>query len=147
MLAQFQFLSFYKLTNTTAVSKDLVPFNTLNKIFTTNIQIIYILIFLNIYNETTTKKKKTLSFFCMPVKKKKTIFLRAPYKNKLARLNIINVSYKFIVSLNFEQLVNHVVVTTLFRNLNLSSHKIMHYKTKIHYYENNAKNFLLNNYN
>lgn len=146
MLINFQFISFYKVTHTKISSNTSQLSVKGTKILTTNIQLVYILLFLR--SMLTTKLcAYTLSCFHLPTTKKKTIFLRAPYKNKLARLNIVTISYKFTVTLKFSKTINNFTTFSYFNHLNLSSHKIKHVKTNLQYNQSNTTNFFISNYN
>lgn len=181
MLVQFQFVSFYKIKNTLFLSRDFTIIkdaakgkqnkalhnNSQKSILTTNIHIFYIIMFLLKFykpenmSKTVESNKQLecidafkLSFFFLPVMKQSVIFLRAPYKNKLARLNILQLSYKFFfsiksnsktISLKIDNRVENLI--TLFTTINLSSFKIKHTKTKVSFCTQYESNFWLNNFN
>lgn len=99
--------------------------------------------------QTNKQKQFILSFFFMPLKKKSIIFLRAPYKNKLARLNILNLEYTLIISLKCSTLSCNYTHSSnlLIRQLlqlgsnNLSTLKLKHTKTKININTTVTSNF------
>jgi len=181
LLVQLQFLSSYKIKNTLLLDKSLdanvkdgkdeSSCASTKTILTTNVHIFYILLFLSkfnasnspnhknadLHNEYKELKKPTnlkVSFFFLPVTKKNVIFLRAPYKNKLARLNILRLSYSFFFSIytpyqtttfNCSSDLNHIC--KFFQSINLSSFKIKHTKTRIKLPVKYDVNFLLINFN
>jgi hypothetical protein len=174
LFVQFQFVSFFKIKNTLLINNIKNPNikytqNDTNPktILTTNVHIFYIILFLikfEKFNELSTNKtpknnfKKLsnlkLSFFFLPITKKNVIFLRAPYKNKLARLNILQLSYKFFFSIKSTNnklrpgfCNNSDETIKFFKDINLSSFKIKHTETTIKFYTTNKSNFHLNNFN
>jgi hypothetical protein len=88
------------------------------------------------------ENKPTYSVFVIPTKKKSVIFLRAPYKNKLARLNIVQLRYSMIMSLK-QKMPEYIMGTNdparnnltnmlnYFGAINFSSYRLKHVKTKI----------------
>lgn len=162
MLIQFQFLSLYKLSNTLFLNRPNTYVETTNNtlnarssILTTNIHIFYLnLIFIYTNRHISSRDNNASThFFFLPVKQKQIIFLRAPYKNKLARLNILKSFYKFIYSIQYDVKIpaySQTQLNNLFytlNNLNLSSHKIKHRKTRIRTLQNSPSNFSLLNFN
>jgi hypothetical protein len=88
------------------------------------------------------------SIFQKPVKKKSVIFLRAPYKNKLARLNILKLEFTTILSIkcNEKLYCNNLNDIYKNKNYNFSTHKLKHTKTKINFMYKYKKNFKICNY-
>lgn len=153
MLAQFQFLSNYKIQNTKYFNDNTPKYNTI--ILNTNIHIFYILLFINkIHKLNHIRRGVKITFFFLPITKKNVIFLRAPYKNKLARLNILSVRYKFLLTFLLDpqshevrpQNGNKDFINNL-GALNISSSKIKHVKTKIQYTSNSIHNYTFSNFN
>lgn len=91
----------------------------------------------------------TNSSFYLPKKKKSVIFLRAPYKNKLARLNILNLEFTSIVILKINAQVSYTQLIKIFKlgSVLFSTTKIKHTKTKINFITTNKNNFKLSNFN
>lgn len=163
MFIQLQFLSPYKISHT-LYNQNRRSLNNNNwtkldkSVLTTNIHVFYISLFLakafksistpNSTGNTSTLTIKKLSCFFLPTTKKTVIFLRAPYKNKLARLNILQTAYRFIISgtIDITNCTNSSFIT-FFKKLNLSSFKIKHVKTTINYRTTHIYNFKLHNYN
>lgn len=174
-------ISFYKFQNTRFLNSNFtatepkITGNNTNKrpnvllntnILTTNIHIFYIILFLTKFNNTNNKLHKQnkincnvisnyiISFFFTPITKKNTIFLRAPYKNKLARLNILKRTHKFTITikqnvhpldLKLESEFNDFL--TFVKAINLSSFKIKHIKTRIKLPFKNCLNYNKNLFN
>lgn len=153
-----QFLSPYKISHTiyNLNQKPQTRNNATrlyNSILTTNIHIFYISLFLSKSlqsNKSTSNISmvKKLSCFFLPTTKKTVIFLRAPYKNKLARLNILQTNHRFVISgvLSDSVKVNSNLLE-FFKKINFSSFKIKHSKTYLQYSTTNIQNFNLHNYN
>lgn len=153
MYVQFQFKSFHKIehefkksnkTNTqTITSKNLFKFFIVLLIFKFNN--------VELKNETHTNNHTLVqnSVFHTPKKKKSVIFLRAPYKNKLARLNILNLEFTSIVSFKLNKKIKVIDYTkiNILGNYLFSTHKLKHTKTKIKFYCANNPNFSLINFN
>lgn len=127
---------------------------------TTNIHVFYIIMFLLKFHKPVKQPSNTveggnkLSFFSLPVAKQHVIFLRAPYKNKLARLNILQLSYKFFFSIKYNSKTISLKMgdrvkdfVTFFNAINLSSFKIKHTKTKVKFCTQHTTNFCLKNFN
>jgi len=152
-------MSFYKIKNTFIISQDkkqIVSEHTNNtRVLSTNIQIFYMMFLLHkMYNQSLVDfNKHSITFFFLPKRKTNVIFLRAPYKNKLARLNILNVYYKFFINISnktktYTNVSNKVRDLQLFINtINFSSPKIKHTKTKISLSCSISENLLLKNFN
>jgi hypothetical protein len=103
------------------------------------------------------KNHYTMSIFSLPSRKKSVIFLRAPYKNKLARLNIVNLEYNLLISIN--ELYNKTTQSKKIAHLtnvpkyihrlgsyNMSGVKLKHAQTKINIVGENLLNFTLASY-
>ena len=172
MYFQFQFLSLYKVCNTKflthfsnkstdlPITKTKIK-STKNGVLTSNIQIFYVIFFMLKINKINSTVKSAallthtkVSFFFLPSTKKNTIFLRAPYKNKLARLNILQIQYKFFMSfrcvnacMNPYNNLDINSLTNSINKVNFSSPKIKHTKTNIIYNSYNIKNFAIENFN
>jgi len=142
---------------------------------TTNVILSIFLILCAQYAPTTSKDFKkinqakvnprlliNLSAFLLPKRSHKVIFLRAPYKNKLARLNIINLCYTSIISLKvpiftpthkFAQTSEHILENirpVLYRFLptfDLSTAKLQHAKTKYEVFEYQPSNYVFSKFN
>lgn len=181
MYVKFRFISFYKIKRSQAI-KELKAPNKFWDYFSAgfynpaarDIHIyILLIIFTKYYNDYSVQtqhnnknpaslqggfSKLKLSFFFPPVEKASTIFLRAPYKNKLARLNIVNLKYKFIIVIKRPNLNNYqqstpqacrfVVndqnnIVAFLNNLDLSTSKIRHYKTEFIEFFTHRNNFFL----
>ena len=174
MYIQFQFKSFYKVTNRSILNseatrsqflyqnkdrKDICPVHI-------NFYTFFFLIFLYVVKtkpflssmqlDVNNNNPYFVSVFVLPTQKKSVMFLRAPYKNKLARLNILNIEYTTIITLcsNVQQRPKSLYGFTTadlstFRELgksNLSTHKAKHIKTKIVTTLKYEVNYLLSNY-
>lgn len=89
------------------------------------------------------------SNFYLPKKKKSVIFLRAPYKNKLARLNILNLEYTSIISIKLNTQVNFFDIKILdtLGKIMFNTHKLKHTKTTIKTITSNTTNFSLKTFN
>jgi hypothetical protein len=99
--------------------------------------------------KTPTTQNIHGSLFHLPQKKKSVIFLRAPYKNKLARLNILNLEFTSVVSLSVK---THVTINNLntisdLGDFSFDTHKIKNVKTKVKFTTSAATNFSLFNFN
>lgn len=164
MYLQFQFLSLYKVRNTKLLTNfDRCTTNNVKKpaqnILTSNIQIFYFILFMLKSDKVKSpfdspKPSARLSFFFLPRIKKNTIFLRAPYKNKLARLNIVRVHYKFLLALQFKtnrpSSYSNSSATNFISSMlkiDFSSAKIKHLKTIVVYKNFSIKNFSIKNFN
>jgi len=146
---KLQFKSFFKINH---INKYKEVNNCNNKIYSINF--VPLLLILFIYNKMylnfeNLKHQIDCNIFFLPIKKKSIIFLRAPYKNKLARLNILNLEYTLIISfkLKFKNAKFNYsnYLTVIKRNPeNFSTHKIKHTKTKIHINTFHINNFKIN---
>jgi hypothetical protein len=110
----------------------------------------YIIILLIFSNKRYKPNLSNLVYavFQTPIKKKSVIFLRAPYKNKLARLNILKLEFTTILSIKCDKFMNFNHLNDVFnlKNYNFSTHKLKHKKTKINFMYKLKKNFQLNNF-
>jgi len=104
---------------------------------------------------------RKFSLFNLPKKKKTVIFLRAPYKNKLARLNIVrfertavfsvNSTSNNVANLNWPRLGGSAQ-NNFFESIipllhyNLSSYRIKHVKTSVFVFFSMPTNFTFNNF-
>jgi len=172
---QIQFKSFYKWTNLKLLELDKTVANTTieknsygvdllkykdKHITAVNTQL-YLFLYI-LYRYTTQVKTNhifnnyTVASFVLPTKKKSVIFLRAPYKNKLARLNILNLEYTLIISIRNKKITsqpyNSIITLTetnefLKNNLfNFSTHRTKHMRTVFAINTQCTSNFLLANF-
>lgn len=130
---------------------------TNKNIIYTEIFLYLIVILLMMSSFKNTKNKfYTISCFFLPVKKNKIKFLRAPYKNKLAQLDIVRLHYTFILIFkNFFQkntninIVNFSKISNLirfFHTLTINGTKLRHIATKTKFSFKLDNNFLLKNF-
>lgn len=150
---KYKFNSFYRMRLFNAVQNHPSSFST-NNVMSTDISFYFFIFLLNTYSYSSTNKNTPLyySTYALPFRKKSVIFLRAPYKNKLARLNIIRFYYKAIFSLKYRLVsisdIGNCNVTILlnsiyrFAYLELSTSKIKHVQTKINFEVSAKSNFL-----
>jgi hypothetical protein len=133
------------------------PVNKNKNTSTTNLYTLFFLLFLLDYNSIThtkTPKPTELSFFFLPVRKQSVIFLRAPYKNKLARLNIVNLEYTLVISIKytyklFSSVKSNKNLTLTINQLggyNFGTAKLKHARTKIKSQIFMKNNFMFLNY-
>jgi hypothetical protein len=151
---QFYFKSFFKIQFSAPTMQYNINRNTAN-ITTINAQIIlFALIYFQrrkVLNQGSNTTEFWLSNFSLPTRKHSIIFLRAPYKNKLARLNIVNIEYKcfFVLktpdklinnkpSMNFLRISKHIEELQKF---NISSMKLKHVKTRLCISNSYVENF------
>jgi hypothetical protein len=141
---QFQFKSFYKIHQNTSLPKSFKKKNFFSR------ALMYIIILLIFSNKRYKPNLSNLVYavFQTPIKKKSVIFLRAPYKNKLARLNILKLEFTTILSIKCDKFMNFNHLNDVFnlKNYNFSTHKLKHKKTKINFMYKLKKNFQLNNF-
>lgn len=131
-------------------------------VFTTNLLVAFITLFSLRYTNASKRTAHTssivnfnnnlsfiVSFFFLPRRKKNVIFLRAPYKNKLARLNILNLEYTFILSIRTNPTSTAIKLTNLidyFSKFNVSSTKLKHSKTTVSVHYSQAPNFNISSF-
>lgn len=122
-------------------------------IFNYTPQIMQIILFLLICKNDINNTQISLTYFVLPKKIKKTTFLRAPYKNKLAQLSISRIQYKYTISIKFgklgENFKHNIKFNDLFRlfsNSDLSSTHSKHTRTHIFLQYNITNNFYVKNY-
>ncbi len=115
MYIQWKYKSFYKLRNVVIQNEYYTPDSIQNSIKTPSLSLIFLtlffkkLIIIEHYKPAQASKivnNCNTSFFFLPRTKKVVIFLRAPYKNKLARLNILRNEYTSICSIKTHQKIN-----------------------------------------
>jgi hypothetical protein len=131
--------SFYKILlykNNTKISTNIFWLIVTNKLFINK--------GVNAYNVNET-------IFSLPKKKHKFMFLRAPYKNKLARLSLLNYEYSYKISYGLlkgpieEQTEKSILI--LFKKFNFDYMKLKHVKTHIYILKKPVNAFLVKNYN
>ena len=151
MHIQLQFKSFYKLHNKSLINNP----DTKKKNSGINLLPFLLLLLLSKFKKESKKFQTAAnttifsSSFYPPIKKKSIIFLRAPYKNKLARLNILRFEFTVIMSLkiNTKNITNNKNLLNLLNKFVFSTHKLKHIKTKIKYNEIQKFNFKIRNFN
>jgi len=166
-----KFCSFYKINSSLEVlnlhNKNNVNINIPKHTseYSTNIKcsslLIFIVLFNNLISSSSFQKINIksargpigASIFILPIKKKNVIFLRAPYKNKLARLNILRRRYSATIAIKYNLINPHsdnnylIKLITWLKNLNFSTHYIKHHQTKMYFISKNTENFLFSNFN
>ncbi len=151
MHVHLQFKSFYRLNEL-----SMTKYTNKKQKNTSKNLLSFLLLFL--FGRIVKKTKKlqksidekiSISFFYLPVKKKSVIFLRAPYKNKLARLNILRLEFTLIISLKIKnkKYVSYGSTLSQLNSCVFSTHKSKHIKTKIKYNSVQKNNFKLKNFN
>lgn len=151
MHIQLQFKSFYKTQNNHHVYKNLNKNKNVTENFTR------ILLFFIFFSKQKNNKQinndivETIhsSIYQLPQKKKNVIFLRAPYKNKLARLNIVRLERTSIITFKINKPVLVSGLANLYKlgNLFFDTHKLKHTKTQINFLSLNTINYKLANFN
>ena len=99
---------------------------------------------------TAKNKGFTVNVLTLPKKKKNIIFLRAPYKNKLARLNILRMQYTSAVILTTKSSINHKFLINFLiflQKFQTSTTKNAITKTNLVSYSYNNCNYKLKQYN
>jgi len=108
-------------------------------------------------NKPATPVNIYFSYKVLPIKKKKIMFLRAPYKNKLARLSVMNLQSRIIFVFKRSKLKRDDMYAptvsslppnylNLFKKFNLSFSKLKHETTRIQLVVTNSNNFTLKHY-
>jgi hypothetical protein len=166
LYTQFRLKSFYRITHKNMNINILTNTTNMQTLGVSLQSFIFLLLFFQLWgdrskntdSETVRKKNNhTISIFSLPSKKKSVIFLRAPYKNKLARLNIVNLEYTLLISINeLYSKTTQSKKTTHLTNVpkyiyglgsyNMSGAKIKHAQTKISVVGENLLNFTLASY-
>lgn len=110
------------------------------------------------FNNNDNNVTVHVSNFFLPSKKKKILFLRAPYKNKLARLAVMNNQYKTIVifkTKKFRSFLENKEITPYYMILKIIDHikcfnisfiKLKHVNTSMKITTFNQKNFFIKNF-